>query len=93
MVIAALIIGGLVITGLAVVVLVLRRQNRDSTDKPVDYRFFYWMGIMLLPVGLAFFVASMVTDFSASIAIPFIGIGATYLGIGLANRDKWQKKN
>ena len=92
MIIVALIIAGLVITGLAVMVLVLRR-NRDRTAKPVDYRFFYWMGIMLLPVGIAFFAASLVTDLSSVIGIIFIAIGTTYIAIGLANRKKWPKKS
>ena len=68
------------------------KKNRKGTVKETNYKAFYHMGALFLPIGFVFLILSFTTDFSYGTAIPFIAIGATYLGIGLANKDKWEKK-
>ena len=52
--------------------------KRHGTVPPRDYRAFFILGIVWLPLGIA-------TDIYA-----FTGIGAVFMILGLANRDKWQ---
>jgi hypothetical protein len=62
-------------------------KNRKSGDHAeINYRAFFVLGITFLPVGVTL---------SASTDNPgFLGmsvLGAAYLAIGLANRDKWKQ--
>ena len=58
------------------VVFIMRRQKGEMPE--TDYRVFFILGIAWLPLGIA-------TDNPA-----FWGMGAVFLIVGLANRDKWQ---
>ena len=68
------------------------KKNKKGPVKETNYKAFYYMGALFLPIGFVFLILSFTTDFSFTTAIPFLAIGATYLGIGLANKDKWEKK-
>jgi uncharacterized membrane protein len=82
----------LIILGVVVLIVALRK-SKEETAKATNFRVFYNMGIIFLPVGIIFMIFSLTSDFSFAIAIPFIGIGASYIAIGLANRDKWEKQS
>jgi L-asparagine transporter-like permease len=86
LVIAVSLVLGIVILAYAL------KKNRQESVKETNYRVFYNMGILFLLIGFVFLILSLTTDFSYSVAIPFIAIGAPYLGIGLANKDKWAKR-
>ncbi|MBN2203118.1 MAG: hypothetical protein JW700_02960 [Candidatus Aenigmarchaeota archaeon] len=67
-----------IITLLALVY--VRKLSKNSWKHETDYRTFFTMGIIWLPLGIIldmpfFFIMSLV-----------------YIGIGLANKDKWGKK-
>ena len=66
----------LVLVVLFGVIFIVRRQKGDMPE--TDYRVFFILGITWLPLGIA-------TDNPA-----FWGMGAVFLIVGLANRDKWQ---
>ena len=85
------IIGVAVVFGIMVLAYA-SKKNKKGTARETNYKAFYYMGALFLPIGFIFLILSFTTDFSLTTAIPFIAIGATYLGIGLANKDKWKKK-
>lgn len=62
----------LVLTG--AVIFVNRKRDLSTTD----YRVFFVLGLVWLPMGIA-------TDNPG-----LRGLGAAFLIVGLANRDKWQ---
>ena len=45
------------------------------------------LGFVWLPVSVVFMLAV-----NPTIGIAFMAMGMAYLAIGLANRDKWEKK-
>jgi len=67
-----------VILMLAGAVIFVKRKGDLSTS---DYRVFFVLGVVWLPMGIA-------TDNPG-----LWGLGAVFLIVGLANRDKWQDKN
>ena len=65
---------------------ILKKNQKEGITREVDYRAFFIMGISFLPLGIIF-TATISPAF-----IGFIGIGACYMAIGFANRDKWKEK-
>lgn len=63
-------------------------KNRRKTQREeINYQAFFVMGISFLPLGIALTVALENPGF-----ISFIGLGACYIAIGLANKEKWKKE-
>jgi len=75
-----------VIVGVFVLFMMMQKKKKDGTYKEPDYRAFFIMGICFLPMGIIF-TSSVNPGF-----VGFIGLGIIYMAIGLANRDKWKKK-
>ena len=75
----------LVVIGIALT-LVYRKKNKEGKFKEPDYRAFFIIGVSFLPMGIIF------TTVISPAFIGFLGIGICYMAIGLANRDKWKKK-
>ena len=73
----SLLIGIAVLAVLFAVIFIYR--NRGQKIEP-DYRVFFIMGITWLPLGIA-------TDNPG-----FLGMGAVFMAIGLANRSKWKEQ-
>ena len=69
---------GLVIALLLVVVLVMYRRKEEMPEP--DYRVFFILGIVWLPLGIALKNPG------------FWGMAAVFLIVGLANRDKWKDR-
>lgn len=63
---------------LAVLFIVIKRKGIENVE--ADYRVFFILGITWLPLGIA-------TDNMA-----FLAIGAVFMIVGLANRDKWPEE-
>ncbi len=78
----------LAIVGLALTVLFWKRR-REGKVREVNYRVFYIVGIVMISLGVVWVVISMATDLSFTSGIPLMGVGAAYIAIGAANRDKW----
>lgn len=64
-------------------VLVLKRKG---WEREVDYRSYFNMGIVWLPLGVVFYLI-----FGNVIGFWFLIMGLVYLSVGLRNRDKWGK--
>ena len=73
----------ILILALAVLFVVWAKKDNKRT---VDYRSYYTMGIVWLPLGIIFTVI-----FENIVGIFFFVMGVIYLSIGLKNRDKWGK--
>lgn len=78
----------LAIVGLVLAVLFWRRR-REGRVREVNYRAFYIVGIVMTSLGIIWVAISMATDLSFTSGIPLMGVGAAYIAIGAANRDKW----
>jgi hypothetical protein len=75
--ILSILIGIAVLAVLFAVIFIAR--NRGQRIEP-DYRVFFILGITWLPLGIA-------TDNPG-----FLGMGAVFMAIGLANRSKWKEE-
>jgi len=80
-----LILGGLIVSALLLgVVLVTRGKRRE---KQTDYRVFFYIRNLLFPLGIIW----LSIESLRVMGIAFLGMGAIYLAIGLADKDKWAK--
>ena len=82
---------GIITVGILLALVVWKRRKTEEIQEP-NYRAFFIMGISFLPIGITFMIISFVSDISFVIGVPLFALGATYLSIGLANRDKWDEK-
>jgi len=76
---------GLTVIGLVIGVLLLRKW-KGGYQGEVNYRAFYIIGITFLPAGVALSASTRNPGFFG-----MSGLGAAYLAIALANRDKWRQ--
>jgi hypothetical protein len=70
----------------ALAILAVLFLRRKGWNREVDYRVYFNMGIIWLPLGIIFY-----TIFKNLIGAFFFIIGVVYLAIGLKNKDKWGK--
>jgi hypothetical protein len=84
-----LVIGIIVLLVIFVILLtlVLLKKKEKGTFEEPDYHTFFVMGISFLPMGIVF------TIVINPAFISFIGVGICYIAIGLANKDKWKKRD
>jgi uncharacterized membrane protein YfcA len=78
-----------VVVGILVAFVAWRRRKEGKLAEP-DYRAFFVMGIVLVPVGIVFMFIFLLSDIPFAIGMPLLAMGLVYLAIGLANRDKWK---
>ena len=71
-----------------VVVGILLYTCVKQKGRKTDYRTFFLFGIGFLPLGILY----MVAGFLLPISVAVLGLGFIFLAIGLANKDKWEKK-
>jgi hypothetical protein len=76
---------GLTLTGLVVGAILLIKW-KSGYRREVNYRALYIIGITFLPAGIALSASTRNPGFFG-----MSGLGAAYLAIALANRDKWKK--
>ena len=82
--ISALIIATLVVIGLLFVVM---KKKKDGNMGEPNYQVFFILGTAWLPIGVVFMLT-----INLVIGIAFMGMGTSYMAIGLVNRDKWKNK-
>jgi uncharacterized membrane protein len=90
-VMSLLLLVGIVVTLLLVAV--LRKRKREGKAGETDYKAFFIMGVVFLPTGFAMMMVYFLAELPFEIGLPLFALGLVYLLIGLANRDKWRKKN
>ena len=79
----------LIITTLSIVgiILYVKGKKKGEMKQEPDYRVFYYLGFIWIPIGVVFMIAVNVV-----MGIAFMGLGTSYIAIGLANKDKWKNK-
>jgi len=80
--ISALIVATLVIIVLILTLVVFKKKKEGKMREP-NYQVFFILGIAWIPIGIVFMVT-----INLVIGIAFMGMGVSYMVIGLANRDK-----
>jgi predicted transporter len=76
---------GLTLVGIVIGILLLRKWKSGNRGE-VNYRAFFIIGITFLPAGVALSASTSNPGFFG-----MSGLGAAYLAIALANRDKWKQ--
>ncbi len=84
------IVAVLIVSGILVAWMALKRKKEGKQEEP-NYRAFFIMGMFMTPVGIIGMTASFLTDISFFTGFPFFSIGVVYIAIGLGNQDKWKK--
>jgi 4-amino-4-deoxy-L-arabinose transferase-like glycosyltransferase len=72
--------------GVLLVLVVWKRKKVGKIGEETNYQAFFIMGVSFIGLGIAL-TATVNVGF-----LGFIALGIIYLIIGLANRDKWKKK-
>jgi hypothetical protein len=80
-----LILATLIIIGVLFIIL-LFKMKKEGKMREINYQVFFYLGISWIPIGCVFMIA-----INPGLGIAFMGMGASYIVIGLANRDKWEK--
>lgn len=81
---SALIVAALVLIGIILTIIVLKKKKEGKMGEP-NYQVFFIIGMAWIPIGCVFMIT-----INLVIGIAFMSMGATYLAIGLANRNKWK---
>ena len=84
--ISALIVAALVVIGLILALVVFKKKKEGKIGEP-NYKVFFIIGMAWIPIGSVFMITINIV-----MGIAFMGLGISYLVIGLANHDKWEKK-
>lgn len=61
-------------------------MKKKRWKNEIDYRNYFNMGIVWLPLGIVFSIV-----FEGAMGYLFLIMGFVYLSIGLKNKDKWGK--
>jgi hypothetical protein len=80
-----LVLATLVIIGVLFIILLFKMKKEGKT-REINYQVFFYLGSSWIPIGCVFMIA-----INPIVGIAFMGMGTSYLAIGLANRDKWGK--
>ena len=78
----------LIAIGIILTLIFLKKKENGTINREIDYKAFYLIGMIWIPVGFVFLITINIT-----IGIAFFGMGIAYIAIGLYNRDKWGRKN
>jgi uncharacterized membrane protein len=84
--ISALIVAALIVIGLILTLVVIKKKKEGKMGEP-NYQVFFIIGMSWIPIGSVFIIT-----INLVMGIAFIGLGIAYMAIGLANRDKWENK-
>ena len=77
------VITGTILTILGIVLIILRRRQRDRPVTETDYRSLFNVGIIFFCAGLAISIASRMIN-------PLLVLGLIFFAIGIANKDQWK---
>ena len=69
----------------------LWKKSKGGRISPSNYRAFFLMGLVWLPIGVILVILSWVIDMPIIYGIPLFALGLIFLIIGLWNRNKWKR--
>ena len=84
--ISALIIAVLIVIILIITFLMFKKKKEGKTGE-INYKIFFIVGLVWIPIGSVYMIAVNLV-----MGIAFMGLGVSYIAIGLANKDKWKKE-
>ena len=84
--ISALIVAALIVIGLILTLVLIKKKKEGKMGEP-NYQVFFIIGMAWIPIGSVFIIT-----INLVMGIAFMGLGIAYMAIGLAHRDKWEKK-
>ena len=84
--ISAIIVAVMIVIGL-LLILVLFKKKKEGKMRTPNYKIFFILGLSWIPIGIVFLVT-----INTVLGIAFMGLGISYIAIGLTNRDKWETK-
>ena len=84
--ISILIIAVMVVIGLLLTMVVYKKKKEGKIEEP-NYQVFFSIGFVWIPCGVVFMIT-----INPALGVVFMALGVLYIAIGLANRDKWKKK-
>ncbi|KYK27733.1 hypothetical protein AYK20_07905 [Thermoplasmatales archaeon SG8-52-1] len=84
--ISLLIIGVLVVIGFLLIIIVYKKKKEGKIEEP-NYQVFFSIGLVWIPAGVVYMIT-----INPALGVVFMVLGLSYIAIGLANRDKWKKK-
>jgi uncharacterized membrane protein HdeD (DUF308 family) len=69
------------------------KRNGEGKSKETNYRVFYILGLIFLPLGITYEIIFFVSDTTVFLVLGlvFFAMGLSYIAIGLGNKDKWKK--
>lgn len=85
-VIITLVIAGIMLILGVIVILILQKKRKDVKKKEPDYRAFFCVGFVFMPAGIALMIGTKNPGL-----LGITALGAFYIILGLANKDKWKK--
>jgi uncharacterized membrane protein YidH (DUF202 family) len=77
----------IVAIAIVAIAVIWKLRNREYMHRDTDYKAFFWMGLIWVIIGGP--VMWLYDQFSMS---GLFAMGVIFLAMGLANRDKWDKK-
>ena len=77
--------------GLLWILVNLKKKAGAGAQQP-NHRALFFMGLVMLIAGTAELLLFLRSDVSHVVALPLLVIGLVFVVIGLANRDKWQRR-
>ena len=90
-IIIMLAIGVLVLAGLIIAAVAWKKRRGLNAEK-TDYRAFFIMGVVMVPLGIIGIVVTFATDIPFVVALPLLTIGLVYMALGLGNRATWGQR-
>jgi len=72
-------------------ILVNLKKKAGGSARPPNHRAFFFMGVVMLAVGVAELLIFLRSDISFAVALPLMIIGMVFLVIGLVNRGNWRR--
>lgn len=90
-VISAVVLAVILCLAILVTALLWKRNKGGRSEQP-NYRVFFIMGAIMVPMGLVEMALFWRWDIPFVIPLPLVGIGLLFLAISLANLGKWQRK-
>ena len=63
------------------------KKKKEGKTGKINYKIFFIVGLVWIPIGSVYMIAVNLV-----MGIAFMGLGVSYIAIGLANKDKWKKE-
>ena len=70
-----------------IITFVMFKKRKEGKTGEINYKIFFIIGLVMIPICSVYMIT-----INLVIGIVFMGMGVSYIAIGLANKDKWKKE-